>query len=205
MSTNEVSRRGFMTAAAGSAAAAAASGTAAAQQTVPDYGSFLGDANLYEEGSAQDLRDQSEVTVSVGAGDGLAFDPPAIWISPGTTVTWEWTGEGGSHNVVAEEGPAGIDSGDPIGEEGHTYSYEFTEEDAGITNYKCEPHVSQGMKGGVAVGDDVPTKELAQNEGPAITIPDQALALTVATMFAMVTTLGLGYFFMKYGGDYETD
>ena len=60
------------------------------------------------------------------------------------------------------------------------------------------------MKGGVAVGDGVETTTIETGgEGPSITIPDEALALTVATFFAMTTTLGLGYFFMKYGGDYD--
>jgi hypothetical protein len=29
------------------------------------------------------------------------------------------------------------------------------------------------------------------------------MSLGVATTFAMVATLGLAYFFLKYGGDYE--
>ena len=220
MSTNDVSRRGFMTAAAGTATAAAASATAAAAEEggenesdsgggggteVPVFGSYLSDANLYSEEGVEDARGQDSVTVSVGAGDsGLAFDPATVWVSPGTTITWEWTGEGGNHNVVAEEGPAALDSGSPVGDEGTTYDYEVTEDDAGITTYKCVPHEGQGMKGGVAVGEDVETTTIETgSEGPAIEIPDQALALTVATFFAMTTTLGLGYFFMKYGGDYE--
>ena len=57
--------------------------------------------------------------------------------------------------------------------------------------------------GGAVVGDDVETTTIETGGGPSVTIPDQALALTVATFFAMTSTLGLGYFFMKYGGDYE--
>lgn len=204
MSSNEVSRRGFMTAAAGSAAVAATAGSAAAQKTVPEFSSFVQKANLYKEGTVTDARGKKEVTVKVGAGKGLAFDPPTLWVSPGTTVTWEWTGQGGAHNVVNESGPAALDSGSPVSEEGHTYSFEFTEEHAGkITDYKCEPHVGQGMRGAVAVGDGVPTVKITPEAGPAITIPDQALSLTLATFIGMGATLGLGYFFMKYGGDYE--
>ncbi len=238
MTTNEVSRRGFM-AAAGVATSAAATGAAAAQEsptgtstgtgstpagngtaaegnatdggggggggsgrTVPVFGSYLSDANLYEQAATVDAREQDSITVSVGAGDGLAFDPPTVWVSPGTTITWEWTGEGGTHNVVAESGPAGLDSGSPVDSSSATYEYEVTEEDAGITTYKCVPHETQGMKGGVAVGDDVETTtiETGGDAGPSITIPDQALALTLATFIAMTTTLALGYFFMKYSG-----
>ena len=102
------------------------------------------------------------------------------------------------------DGPAGLDSGGPEEGDSITYEYEVTEDDAGITTYKCSPHEGQGMKGGVAVGEDVETTTIeTEPEGPSITIPDEALALTVATLFAMTTTLGLGYFFMKYGGDYE--
>ncbi|MUV88033.1 halocyanin domain-containing protein [Natronomonas sp. CBA1123] len=204
MSTNDMSRRGFMTAAAGTATAAAAAGTAAAQTQVPEFSGYLSEANLYSEDGVQDARGQEELTISVGAGDnGLAFDPATVWISPGTTITWEWTGEGGAHNVNTNEGEAELDSGSPVAEGGTTYEYEFTEEDAGITEYRCIPHEPQGMRGGIAVGDDVPTIEVGGSQGPAIIIPDSALALTVATFIGLGTTLGLGYFFMKYGGDYE--
>jgi halocyanin-like protein len=199
-----------MTAAAGTAAAGAAAGTAAAQQEAPDYGPYLNDANLYSEGEFADHRGDEQVTVAVGAGpDGVSFDPPTIWIDPGTTVTWEWTGEGGGHNVVTEEGPAGFGHSDVVSEAGYTYEYEFTEEDVGITTYKCIPHESLGMKGGVAVGEDVETIEVGGgdggDEGPPIQIPDNVYSLTMATFLVLVTTLGLGYFFMKYGGDYEAE
>ena len=242
MSTNEVSRRGFL-AATGAAAGSAAAATAAAQESptptegggngteaggesegsgnesedagnegdgggsgteVPVFGSYLSDANGYSEEGTQDARGEDEVSVAVGADDGYAFDPATVWVDPGTTIVWEWTGEGGGHNVKNNDGPAGLDSGGPEEGDSITYEYEVTEDDAGITTYKCSPHEGQGMKGGVAVGEDVETTTIETGpEGPSITIPDEALALTVATLFAMTTTLGLGYFFMKYGGDYE--
>jgi hypothetical protein len=40
--------------------------------------------------------------------------------------------------------------------------------------------------------------------GGAPAVPDSAKTMGVATTFAMVVTLGLAYFFIKYGGDYET-
>ena len=237
MSTNEVSRRGFL-AATGAAAGSAAAATAAAQESptptegggngteaggeskgggnesdgdsggsgteVPMFGSYLSDATGYSEEGTQDARGEDEVSVAVGAGDGYAFDPATVWVDPGTTIVWEWTGDGGGHNVKNNDGPAGLDSGGPEEGDSVTYEYEVTEDDAGITTYKCSPHEGQGMKGGVAVGEDVETTTIETGpEGPSITIPDEALALTVATLFAMTTTLGLGYFFMKYGGDYD--
>ncbi|TVT94158.1 plastocyanin/azurin family copper-binding protein, partial [Haloferax volcanii] len=95
----DMSRRAFLGAAAGGAAVAATSGTAAAQTEEPDFGGHLDGI----DGGYEDLRGQSEVTIEVGAegnGGALAFSPAGVWIDTGTTVTWEWTGEGGGHNVV---------------------------------------------------------------------------------------------------------
>ncbi|TKX53002.1 halocyanin, partial [Halorubrum sp. SP3] len=94
-------RRDFVRTAGGATAAVAASagatGTAAAQEVQPDWPSGAADGNV---GSYTDARGQDEVTISVGAGsNGLAFDPTLVWVDEGTTVTWEWTGAGGSHNV----------------------------------------------------------------------------------------------------------
>jgi halocyanin-like protein len=144
-----MSRRGFFRAGAAGAAVAAGvaagSGTAAAQ-----YDGWLDDVSNYD--GTHDYRGQSEVTVSVGAGEnGLLFGPAAILIDPGTTVVWEWTGQGGGHNVVEENGV--FSSGEPVAEEGETFEYTF--EDAGdgdVFRYVCEPHQSVGMKGAVAVG-----------------------------------------------------
>ena len=196
-----MSRRGFLMATTGAAGVAGSTGVATAQ-AVPDFGAYLDDARLYDD-DVTDLRGEDELTVDVGAGpEGLAFGPPTIWIDPGTTVNFEWTGEGGGHNVVPFEGPGGFEYEDIRADPGLHYEYEFTDEDAGITTYKCVPHEPQGMKGGIAVGDDVPTIDPA--EGPAIEIPDRVLTFLVVALAAIGATLGLGYFFMKYGGDYET-
>ena len=206
-------RRDFMRAAGGAsvaatAAAGAAQPAAAAEEgggsgggnLEPDFGAYLDDANLYE--SAEDLRDQDEVTISVGAGDGLAFDPAAVWISPGTTVTWEWTGEGGAHNVVANEGPADLNSGDTVSEAGATYTFEFTEDHAGITTYYCNPHETSGMKGGIAVGDDVPTIDTS---GPSLKEPDKFGVdihehwVGVSVILMITVSLLFTFFMLKYG------
>lgn len=141
-------------------AVALGSGTAAAQETAtpasqrPDWDGWLEDI----DGGYRDARGSDEVTVRVGAsgnGGSFAFQPAGLWVDPGTTVIFQWTGQGGGHNVVAQSGPADLDSGEPVSEAGTTY--ELTVEAGGITEYICEPHAGLGMQGAIAVGEDVPT------------------------------------------------
>lgn len=149
-----LSRRDVLRASVGGATAAAAlrsTGTVAAQER-PDFGGWLDGV----DGGFTDARGQSEVTVMVGA-DGnngaFAFEPAGVWVDPGTTIKWEWTGDGGGHNVHAQEG-ADFES------DVHTDAgvhFEYTFEDEGIVTYQCDPHATLGMKGAVAVGGDVPT------------------------------------------------
>lgn len=113
-----------------------------------EVSNYLSDANNYD-GSVVDETGSDSVTVDVGAGDnGFAFGPAAVRISTGTEVTWEWTGRGAGHNVVAEDET--FTSGDEyVAEEGHTYSYTF--EEAGNYNYYCVPHQGSGMLASVIV------------------------------------------------------
>lgn len=201
MSTDDVSRRTFMRTAGGAAAAtgiaAGSAGTAAAQEAEPEWPSPVENANV---GSYEDARGNDEVTISVGAGDGLAFDPTKVWVDAGTTIIWEWTGQG-THNVVTVEGEAQLES-EITDEEGFTYEYETSEEDAGITHYQCDPHSEVGMHGGIAVGEDVPTADEGGSAAGVVFVPDGARALAIATFIAMCATLGLAFFFLSYGGDY---
>jgi halocyanin-like protein len=200
-----VTRRALLRTAAGATVASTAvAGTATAQQERPDFGGWLEGI----DGGYQDQRGSGEVTVQVGAsgnGGAYAFSPAGIWIDPGTTVRFEWTGEGGAHNVVNDAGPADINSGDPVDTSGVEYEFEFTEEHAGITNYICQPHVDLGMKGAIAVGGDVSTVEVGGGGGGRNVpqVPESVKALGVGATFVMAATLGMTYFFIKYGGDYE--
>ncbi|SFR48066.1 MULTISPECIES: halocyanin domain-containing protein [Halorubrum] len=110
----------------------------------PDYGGWFDDANNYEQ--TVDATGRDEVTVRVGAGDGLSFGPAAVAVSTGTTVVWEWTGQGGGHNVSAESGDFESETSQ---EQGHTFEYTF--EETGIQKYVCTPHEAVGMKGAVVV------------------------------------------------------
>ncbi|MXR40690.1 halocyanin domain-containing protein [Halobaculum sp. WSA2] len=89
------------------------------------------------------------VTVEVGVeanGGAYGFGPAAVRVSSGTTVTWEWTGQGSSHNVAADDGSF---ESELVAEEGHTFEQTF--ESTGTTKYVCTPHESLGMKGVVVV------------------------------------------------------
>lgn len=106
---------------------------------------YLADADAYA--GLVDWRERSEVTVRVGGCEnGFSFVPAAVRIDPGTTVTWEWTGLGGAHNVVAESGDFETDI---YAEEGTTFEYTF--EESGTWLYYCAPHRALGMKGAVVV------------------------------------------------------
>ena len=207
----DVSRRTFLRAGAGATAVAAGAGTAAAQEeeggggnVKPEWPSYVEDA---QDGSYEDLRGESEVTVEVGTGSGFAFTPTKVWVDPGTTIAFEFVQ--GGHNVKPNSQPDGGGlEGSEGGEfdtipEGETYS--ATLETGGMYTYYCAPHEGQGMKGAIAVGEEVPTVETGGSDGGGRSrpqVPDAAKSLGIATGFGMAATLGLAYFFVKYGGDY---
>jgi len=113
----------------------------------PGFDGWLSNVGNYD--GVADETGSSEVTVAVGTqgnGGNFAFDPPAVRISTGTTVVWEWTGQGAQHNVVAEGG--GFES-DLSSEEGYTFEHTFSE--SGTYKYACTPHRTLGMKGVVVV------------------------------------------------------
>ena len=205
--SGQVSRRAVLR----TAAAGIVGGTAAAAETAtaqPSFDGWLSGVTNYN--GVTDQRGQSEVTVAVGAqgnGGAFAFDPAAVQVDPGTTVTFEWTGEGAQHNVVHEGGDYESELTD---EEGFTFQHTFESE--GVSKYYCQPHRSLGMKGVVVVG---PLQDGGANGGGnggsdsggdsgggAPQVPDTAMTLGVATGVSMVATLSLAYLFLKYGGDY---
>lgn len=111
-----------------------------------DVSDYLSDANNFD-GSIVDETGSGNVEVEVGAANGLAFGPAAVRIDTGTDINWSWTGAGGSHNVVADEGA--FDSGSTVGGSGNNYQHTF--EEAGTYLYFCTPHKTSGMKGAVIV------------------------------------------------------
>ncbi|MDS0297807.1 halocyanin domain-containing protein [Halogeometricum sp. S1BR25-6] len=98
-----------------------------------------------------DATGEDEVVVKVGSpgnGGDFGFSPVAVRVDPGVTVTWEWTGAGGSHNVVAEDGSF---ESEYYSEAGATFSTEAPV--AGVVPYACAPHSAMGMRGALVVGD----------------------------------------------------
>ncbi|MUV85589.1 halocyanin domain-containing protein [Natronomonas sp. CBA1123] len=135
--------------------ALAAGGTAlvaahpAAAQADADFEEWFGNVSNYE--GIVDMRGAETVSVAVGAegnGGGFAFEPAAVRVDPGTEVTWEWTGEGGVHNVAAEDGSY---ESEMVTDAGETFAHAFDGE--GVSLYACTPHKAMGMKAAIVAGD----------------------------------------------------
>ncbi len=148
-----ITRRGVLRALGGVAATGTLIGGASvgarAQSSGTDLDSWFENTSNYD--GVVDRTDGDAVTVEVGvdANDGaFGFGPAAIRVAPGTTVTWSWTGGGGSHNVVDVEGNFESDLVDATD---HTFEHTFESE--GTYTYSCVPHEQMGMKGAVVVGE----------------------------------------------------
>ncbi len=152
-----LSRRGCLRAGVTAAAIGTTAAAPVAAQDSDPYDGFFEDAENYE--GTVDARGEDSVTVAVGAGDGLQFDPAAVLVDPGTTVTWEWTGEGGGHNVAEVDGTF---ESEVVEDADHTFEHTF--EDEGIFQYVCTPHEALGMKGAIAVGDVIDDGELISGD-----------------------------------------
>ena len=149
--TRGYTRRRAMKAGAAATAGGAATGFAGSAAARSDGGlsSWFDGVSNYE--GVVDRTGRSEVTVKVGAAGNsgnFAFGPAAVRVDPGTTVVWQWTGKGGSHNVVADDGSF---ESQLSGTTGHTFEQIFDEE--GVAKYYCTPHEAMGMKGAVVVGE----------------------------------------------------
>lgn len=110
-----------------------------------DFGDWFDNTGNYD--GVEDHTGKDEVTVMVGTGStGYEYSPAAIVVDAGTTVVWEWTGDGGGHDVTAENGDF---QSDLLTDEGETFEHTF--DDTGTFEYYCVPHETMGMKGAVVV------------------------------------------------------
>ncbi|QLH78668.1 hypothetical protein HZS55_15840 [Halosimplex rubrum] len=145
----------------------------------PDYGDWFNNTPNYD-GTTEDLRGNASVQIDVGNNGSRTFEhptsgEPAIWVDPGTDVTWQWDDDTESHNVVEETGE--FDSGVPITSTSVTYG-PVTFDDEGVYRYYCETHgstdnSSDGMKGAVVVGTDYDSLQNAEMDLDAVTLYDQ--------------------------------
>jgi plastocyanin len=175
----DLSRRGFLRATAAGATVAAATGSATAQDEE-------------ESGGGSE-------TVTVGPGGDFSFEPGTddpLYVEPGTTVTFVW--DSNTHNIVVDSQPddAEWEGHETIEDEG--FEYEHTFEVEGTYDYYCEPHRQSGMEATIEVTSD-PPEENAAPAGPQI--PPPARTMGIVATATMVSTLGVAYFFMKYGDD----
>jgi len=156
-----------------SAAAASAAGTAAAQ-----------------EGE----------TVAVGPGGNLVYEPATLYVSPGTTVTFEW--ESDNHNIVVDGQPEGAnwEGHEPLENTG--FSYEHTFETVGTYSYYCQPHRTAGMVGEIIVNESgqAPSAGGGGEADPKhMGVPIQAHFVGIATILAIIVSLVFTFFLLKYG------
>jgi halocyanin-like protein len=128
---------------------ALANAPSARAQADTDLDSWFEGVSNYD--GVVDERGASTVTIEVGAdgnGGGFAFGPAAVRVDPGTSVVWEWTGEGGMHNVSAKDGAYESELVDAAGE-----TFERVFETEVVSQYVCVSHETMGMKGAIVVGD----------------------------------------------------
>jgi halocyanin-like protein len=200
-------RRDFLRVAGGSAAVGTAAATATPAAAQASFDGWMSDVGNYSE--VTDATGQDEVTISVGAqgnGGNFAFDPPGVQVDPGTTVVWEWTGEGQQHNVVAEEG--GEFESELTAEAGFTFEQTFDSE--GTIKYYCTPHRALGMKGVVVVGS-MPDSGGGDGGGGGggggggevdlhtLGVPIQAHWVGGATVLGIIVSLVFTFYVLKYG------
>jgi halocyanin-like protein len=193
-------RRDFLRTAGGGAAAGAATvgatGTATAQ---PSFGGWMSGVGNYSE--VADETGSDSVTIQVGTeanGGAFGFGPAAVQVDPGTEIVWEWTGEGGQHNVVAQEG--GEFESELTSESGFTFSQTLDSE--GVVKYYCQPHRSLGMKGVVVVGSMPGGGGEGGSEPKSLHelgVPIQAHWVGSATILAIIVSVVYSFYILKYG------
>lgn len=189
---SQTTRRGFLRGTAGVGVAAtvaatpAATGRASASEGA-DLDAWFEKTTNYD--GVVDETGKDEVTISVGSdanGGAFGFGPAAVRVDPGTTVVWEWTGEGGSHNVVAADGSF---ESEMTGEKGHTF--EQTVESEGVVKYACQPHDPMGMRGALVVGDAAVG---AGASGDGMTLTPETTAVGGSILLSLLSPLVFGAF-----------
>ncbi|MFB6083108.1 MAG: halocyanin domain-containing protein [Halorientalis sp.] len=123
------------------------------EQSVSDYpkvDEWLSEYPEYD-GRLADRTGQSRVEVEVGAespnGQNRSFKPVAVLVDPGTTIVFDWTGRGGSHDVYWKSGAF-----DPSRTTARAdYSYSVTVEEPGVYRYYCRTDKPYNGRGAIVV------------------------------------------------------
>ncbi len=144
-----VTRRDLFRVGVGAATAATAAGAAGpthAQEEF-DYGGWFEDANNYDgPDSIVDQTGTGELLIEVGPNRQYQFDPAAVRIDSGTTITWEWMSS--NHSVTQTESSFDFEDS---GTQSSGATHEQTLEGTGAFLYKCTPHANLGHYGGIIV------------------------------------------------------
>jgi len=209
-------RRDFLRAASVPAAATTASATAglgAAQETTETSGGTAtgtatgtstgtGTATGTASGSGGGGGSGETVTVTVGPGGSLVFEPGTsepLQIAPGTTVEFVWDSD--NHNIIVESQPDGANwqGHEPLENTGFTYTHTF--DTLGTYEYYCEPHRTAGMVATIEVvenpnagGGGGGEKELHE-----LGVPIHAHWVGAATILGILVTVIFTFYILKYG------
>lgn len=138
-----------------------------------------GHAHTDSHGSSLDGPSASVAVTMKTTGDGTHFEPHAVWVEQGGTVTWKL--DSGSHTTTTyaegndrpqriPDDASGWNSG-TLSEPGTTFEHTF--ETVGVYDYFCIPHQTTGMIGTVIVGDPAPEGQPAL-EPPQDNLPSEA-------------------------------
>lgn len=109
-----------------------------------------------------------DVTVKVGPGGNLMFDPDELEVQPGTTVRWVWDSD--NHNVVVDRQPNDADwEGSPGSKSTlHDADFSFTHtfDVPGTYDYYSKPDLAAGMTGTVVVTRSPSDTTTEESESP---------------------------------------
>jgi len=111
--------------------------------------SYLNDnsANGYSgTGDIVDETGSGSLTIDVGPDGDFRFDPAAVRIDSGTTITWEWLSDG--HSVEQTDSDLSFEDAD-IQNEGATHEHTF--DSSGAFLYQCGPHSANGHHGAIII------------------------------------------------------
>jgi len=110
---------------------------------------YLTDNNANNYDGADSIVDEtgtSELVIEVGPNGQFQFDPAAVRIDSGTTITWEWRSN--NHSVTQTESSFDFEDS---GTQNSGSTHEQTLEATGAFLYKCTPHANLGHHGGIIV------------------------------------------------------